>query len=87
MLLTVTEDRWGNIHATPVSDRQERKLKKAMRESGLSAKGAPIFAQEGGAAASFLELVPARKRGDIGHYRVTIRLPEEAVYNLAGVAF
>lgn len=87
MLLSIEEDRHGNIHATPVSDRQTAKLKKAIKESGLSTKGAPIFMQEGGAAASFLEYVPANKRSDIGQYRVVIRLPEEVVYNLAGVAF
>ena len=87
MLLSITEDRFGNIHATPVSDKQAAKLKKAMRESGLSTKGAPIFAQDGTDRAAFWEHIPARKHADIGKYRVYIRMSDEVVYNLAGVAF
>jgi hypothetical protein len=80
MLVTVTEDRMGNILLDPVCDRKRRDIFKDMKDNGYMGRYAdPLaFLQEGMGAEEFAVSLPRRARRMLrGGWSANIRMDEE----------
>lgn len=84
MNVHVRQDRMGNIHLTPASDRVFRRIRRA---AGLATIDDSVFFQAGDPAESFLSTLRPAVRRDVEHgWPMTIRMTEDEFLQLAGAS-
>jgi hypothetical protein len=83
MLVTVTEDRMGNILLDPVSDRTRQRLIRELAVPSRHQRDALVFLQEGMGAEEFIKDLPPRARRTLqGGWSATVRMDEEAFLSM-----
>jgi hypothetical protein len=85
MLVTVTEDRMGNILLDPVCGRKRREIFKGMKDNGYTGRytDALVFLQEGMGAEEFIKDLPPRARRTLqGGWSAAVRMDEEAFLSM-----
>ncbi len=86
MLVSINQDRYGNLEIDPVNQRTERRARRHLREAGVkvSARDSLVYLQGGEGDEFLADIAPAAARSVREGYRTVARISPELFAALIG---